>query len=179
LKATRKRAVEKGDETMTRAEEAETGQSLERDRFPVRTLKEQDLEAIVRIDANAMGRRRVEYYRAKVNAALHESRPQVSLVAEGDGMVVGFLMGALHYGEYGRAETSAIIDSLGVHPEYRGKSVGRALMRQFLANVRAVGVENVRTEVGWNQFTLLEFLDRHGFTPGGRLVLELDLNKKP
>ena len=122
--------------------------------------------------------RSVDYYRSKLSAALHESRPQVSLVAEGDGMVVGFLMGALHYGEYGRTETSAIIDSLGVHPEYRGKGVGRALMNQFVANVRAVGVEHVRTEVPWNNFSLVEFLDRHGFAPGGRLVLELDLTKK-
>jgi len=160
---------------MNRVDDAENGRSLERDRFPVRSLKEQDLEAIVRIDAIAMGRRRVDYYRSKMNAALHQSNPQVSLVAEADGMVVGFLLGALHYGEYGRAETSAIIDSFGVHPEYRSKGVGRALMNQFVANIRAVGVEQVRTEVGWNQFELLGFLDRHGFIPGRRLVLELDL----
>ena len=163
---------------MKRVEEAETGRSLERDRYPVRNLKEQDLEPIVRIDAIAVGRKRVDYFRTKLNAAIRDSHPQVSLVAEADGMVVGFLLGALHYGEYGRTETSAIIDSLGVHPEFRGKGVGRALMNQFVANVRAVGVETVRTEVAWNTFSLLEFLDRHGFVPGRRLVLELDLAKK-
>ncbi len=150
--------------------------SLESDAIPVRNLVEADLEAIVRIDAKAMGRRRVEYYRDKLAAALRDSRIHVSLAAEADGMVVGFLMGDLHYGEFGRAEPSVIIDSVGVHPDYAKRGVGRALMRQFVANVRALGAEQVRTEVAWNDVALLGFLDRCGFVPGRRLVLELDVD---
>ncbi len=156
-----------------------TNVNLEREPVDVRVLRVSDLEGIVRIDAIAMGRRRIEYYRDKLRAALENSHMRVSLVAEADGMVIGFLMASLHYGEFGRLETCAIVDSIGVHPEYRHRSVGRALMRQFLANVRALGVEQVRTEVAWNDFALLGFLDRHGFTPGRRLVLELDLARSP
>ena len=152
--------------------------SLESDAIPVRNLAEADLEAIVRIDAKAMGRRRVEYYRDKVAAVLRDSRIHVSLVAELDGMVVGFLMGELHYGEFGRAEPSVVIDSVGVHADYHKRGVGQALMRQFVANVRALGAEQVRTEVAWNDFPLLAFLDRCGFVPGRRLVLELDVDSK-
>lgn len=152
--------------------------SLESDAIPVRNLTEADLEAIVRIDAKAMGRRRVEYYRDKVAAVLRDSRIHVSLVAEQDGMVVGFLMGDLHYGEFGRAEPSVIIDSVGVHPDYAKRGVGRALMRQFVANVRALGAEQVRTEVAWNDVGLLGFLDRCGFAPARRLVLELDVAER-
>lgn len=152
--------------------------SLESDAVPVRNLSEADLEAVVRIDAKAMGRRRVEYYRDKVAAALRDSRIHVSLAAELDGMVVGFLMGDLHYGEFGRAEPSAIIDSVGVHPDYAKRGVARALLRQFVANVRALGGEHVRTEVAWNDHGLMGFFDRCGFVPGRRLVLELDIRDR-
>jgi len=149
---------------------------LDTDDVLVRTLEEKDLEAIVRIDAAAVGRRRLEYYQDRVRAALGDSRIHTSLVAELDGAVVGFLMSTNYYGEFGRPEPTAVIDSLGVVPELRGRHVGEALMRQFLMNARALRVEHVRTEVSWNDFDLLRFFDRSGFTPSSRLVLERELN---
>src|SRR5262249_5451064 len=114
-----------------------------------RSLEERDLDAIVRIDASATGRPRREYYRDKVEQSLTGSRLRTSLVAELDGLVVGFLMANTYYGEFGQPEPTVVIDSLGVHHDFRGKHVGAALMRQFLMNARALGVSRLRTEVGW------------------------------
>lgn len=161
---------------MERRSERELGPGrLDTDDVLVRTLNEKDLESIVGIDAAAMGRRRHEYYRDKVTAALRDSRMRMSLVAELDGVVVGFLMAQLHYGEFGRPEPTAVLDSIGVHPEWREHHVGKALMRQFAMNAKALGVEVVRTEVSWDDFSLLAFLRREGFAPGQRLVLERKL----
>lgn len=158
---------------MERRNERELGPGrLDTDDVLVRTLNEKDLEPIVGIDAAAMGRRRHEYYRDKVTSALRDSRMRMSLVAELDGVVVGFLMAQLHYGEFGRPEPTAVLDSIGVHPEWRDHHVGKALMRQFAMNAKALGVEVVRTEVSWDDFALLAFLRREGFAPGHRLVLE-------
>ena len=148
---------------------------LATDEVVVRSLEERDLDAIVRIDTSATGRPRREYYKDKVRASLGASRLRTSLVAEVDGMVVGFLMATTYYGEFGQPEPTAVIDSLGVHRDFRGKSVGAAMMRQFLMNARALGVAKLRTEVGWNEVELIRFFDRHGFKHGGRMVLESDL----
>jgi len=146
--------------------------SLPTDAVTVRNLREGDLDPIVRIDAVAMGHPRRDFYKDRLRAALEESRIHLSLVAELDGMVAGFLMATLYYGELGRPEPTAVIDALGVHPEMRGRHVGEALMRQFLMNTGALGVEGIRTEVPWNDTTLVAFFDRHGFAPSGRIVLE-------
>jgi hypothetical protein len=35
-------------------------------------------------------------------------------------------LGRLYYGEFGLPEPVAIVDSIGVHPELKGRHVGRA-----------------------------------------------------
>lgn len=149
---------------------------LETDDVIVRTLEERDLESIVRIDAAAVGRRRLEYYQDRVKAALGDSRIHTSLVAELEGAVVGFLMSTNYYGEFGQPEPTAVIDSLGVLPERRGHHVGEALMRQFVMNAQALRVERVRTEVAWNDLDLLRFFDKSGFAPSSQIVLERKLS---
>ncbi len=148
---------------------------LETDRIPVRRLASEDLDAVVRIDAAATGIQRREFYRAKLARALEDSSVQLSLVAELDGMPVGFLIVTFYYGEFGQPETIAVIEAFGVHPEYRGRHVARALMRQLEMNLGALGVETVRTEVGWDQLELLGFLAHFGYQPAPRFCLQKKL----
>jgi len=157
-----------------KAPETDDG-TLPTDAIAVRTLEQRDLPAIVRIDAASMGRRREEYYAAKVKATLGEGRLRTSLVAEVDGNVVGFVLAKVFYGEFGQAEPVAVVDSIGVLPSHRGQHVGAALFRQLLMNLRALDVERVQTEVDWKQFDLLRFLASHDFRPAPRLCLQLDL----
>ena len=65
---------------------------LARDRIPVRAIKESDLSALIAIDRRTTGRDRSGYFEEKLEEALHESDVRVSLVAEQDGAVVGFIM---------------------------------------------------------------------------------------
>lgn len=141
----------------------------------VRTLREEDLPAIVDIDASLMGRPRREYFRDKVHSALRDSRIHLSFVAELDGRLAGFLMSRLHYGEFGQAEPVVVLDSIGVHRDFRHRQVGRTLMIEFLRHARILHIDRVRTEVAWNELELLRFLDRFGFGPSSRLVLERPL----
>ena len=76
---------------------------------------------------------------------------------------VGFIMARVDLGEFGRVETTAVIDTIGVDPDYQNKGVGRALVSQFLANLGTLRVEKVRTEVDWQDHDLLAYLDRNGF----------------
>ena len=140
----------------------------------VRELRAGDLEAIVRIDAGTVGRRRPEYYQRKLAEAMRESGIKISLAAETEGMFAGFLLGRLHYGEFGLPEPIAIVDSIGVHPELKGRHVGRALFEQLETNLRAIGIETIQTQVEWNHFELLGFLKTLDFRP----VPTLSLQKK-
>ena len=141
----------------------------------IRQLDEADLGAIVAIDASVMKRSRVEYFRDKIHAALRESRIHLSLIAELDGNVVGFLMARIHYGEFGRPEPTAVFDSIGVHADFQGRRVGSTLMAEFVRHAKLLDIERVRTEVAWNDVALIRFLDHVGFGPSNRLVLEKPL----
>ena len=146
-------------------------QALSRDRIPIRSLSEDDLTAIVRIDRKLTGRDRHDYFQAKLREVMSETGVRVSLVAEIDGQPVGFIMARADYGEFGRAESAAVIDTLGVLPDFARSGVGSALLSQLLVNLHALQVERVRTSVVWNDFSLLEFLSRSGFAPGQQIAL--------
>lgn len=150
-------------------------EALSRDRIPVRSLTAGDFDAVVRIDRHETGQDRSAYYRRKFDEALGDSGVRVSVIAEQDGAVAGFLMARVDFGEFGRAATAAVIDTIGVDPAVSGKHVGRALVSQLLANLTTLRVEAVRTEVEWNRFDLLRFLDRCGFRPSQQLSLSRPL----
>jgi ribosomal protein S18 acetylase RimI-like enzyme len=145
---------------------------LARDRIPVRSLAESDLHALVAIDRRITGRDRAEYFKRMLIDALTESDVRVSLVAELDSVPVGFIMARVDLGEFGRVETTAVIDTIGVDPDYRNRGVGRALVSQLLVNLGTLRVEKVRTEVDWHDRDLLAYLDRSGFLPSQQLCFE-------
>jgi ribosomal protein S18 acetylase RimI-like enzyme len=146
-----------------------------RDLVLVRNLRTGDLDAIVGIDAAAVGRRREAFLALKVKQAFADTGIAASLVAEVDDHVVGFLLARVYYGEFGVLEPEAVIDVVGVHPDYRGRYVAAALLDQLRTNLLGLGIPTVRTEVQWTRTELLQFFQHEGFTLAPRLSLELDL----
>lgn len=139
----------------------------------VRPLRPQDLAAVVAIDAKVAGRSRARYYEEHhALGAGSGAQINASLVAEVDGVVVGFLMGTLSFGDFCIPDTAAVVDTLGVDPDCQDRGVGGALFEQFRANMRAAGVERIYTLVDWADFGLLKFFGKMGFGPSQRLSLE-------
>ena len=145
---------------------------LARDRIPIRTIRDQDLAAMIAIDREITGRERAAYLSAKFSETLEQSDLRVSLVAELDGRVAGFVTARVSLGEFGRADPSAELDTLGVSPEYRSRGVGRALVSQLLVNLASLRVERVLTEVDWNDHDLLAFFGHCGFAPSRTLAFD-------
>ena len=145
---------------------------LARDKIPVRAMKESDLLAIVAIDRRITGRNRSDYFKERLAEALFESGVRVSLLAERDGLPVGFIMARVDLGEFGRFEPTAVLDTLGVDPDFRGLGVGRALLSQLLVNLGTLRIERVRTEIDWRDRELLGFLDHCGFLPSQELCFD-------
>lgn len=141
----------------------------------VRNLRPRDLEAVIALDSRITGRRREEYFRGKLDQALKETGIQVSLAAEADGAFAGFLLSRVFYGEFGEMEAAAVLDTIGVHPAFRGRGVGRALLAQLRTNLLGLGIARLHTEVPWDNQDLVSFFHREGFVPAPRICLDLDL----
>jgi len=151
--------------------------SLETDHIVIRTLKADDLDWIVNIDAQHFQRHRREYYRVKIAEGEHDTGLRISLAATIKGEPAGFLMGRLYYGEFGQPEPIAILDSLGVATAFSGQKVAYALMRQLQTNLAGLGIERVQTQVEWDQVDLIKFFQRSGFRPASRLCLEMPVQR--
>ncbi|HMO48390.1 MAG TPA: GNAT family N-acetyltransferase [Rubrivivax sp.] len=149
--------------------EANDHERLARDRADVRSMTPDDLDAIVRIDHTITGRDRREYMAARLAEAMDDTSVRVSLSARCDGTVVGSLMARADLGDFGRPEPVAVLDTIGVDPDYARRGVGRALVSQLFANLGALRVERVETIVPLRDLRLLGFLDALGFEPGERL----------
>ena len=140
-----------------------------RDAVEIDVLQDADLEGVARIDRRHTGRDRRGYLCRALREALADSALRVSLVARVDGGVAGFLMARMDYGDFGRVEPSAAIDTVGVDPLRARQGVGRALLSQLLLNLRALGAERVETAVAPGNLALLGYFHDAGFRPSERL----------
>jgi GNAT superfamily N-acetyltransferase len=147
------------------------------DAIVVRCLATSDLPAVVAIDALVTGRRREEFLALKLTHALSDTGIVMSLGAACDGRLIGFMLARVYYGEFGVMEPAAVMDVLGIHPDFQRRGVGAALIDQLRTNLLGLGIRTLRTEVGWTDLDLLAFFQHEGFTPAPRLCLELDLGK--
>jgi GNAT superfamily N-acetyltransferase len=138
----------------------------------VRPLEASDLDAIVVIDEKLSGHTRKDYWRRRLEIA-NLRPPWMSVVAETDGRLVGFLFGWVGESEFGIARPTGWVDLIGVDPAYRGRGVARALLDRFVESGRELrALERVATLVDLGQGDVREFFLRRGFQPGRMVQLE-------
>jgi ribosomal protein S18 acetylase RimI-like enzyme len=151
-------------------------EALARDRADVRLLARDDLPAILAIDRRVTRRDREGYLTEVLHEALADSAVRVSLVARREGVTAGFLMAKTDYGDFGRTEPVAVIDTLGVDPEFTGRGIGTAMLSQLFLNLHALRVEHVETVIARANTELLQFFYRAGFAPSERLEFVKDFS---
>jgi GNAT superfamily N-acetyltransferase len=151
--------------------------NLETEPIVVRRLRPADLSPVIALDAKILGRRREEFYKLKLKSALAETGIEVSLAAELDGAFAGFLLAKVYYGEFGMTEPAAVLDAMGVHPDFKGRGVGAALIDQLRTNLLGLGIPKLQTEVSWRNPEMLSFFHHEGFEPAARFCLDLNLEK--
>jgi GNAT superfamily N-acetyltransferase len=138
----------------------------------VRPLEPSDIDAIVGIDEKLSGQTRKDYWRRRLEIASLRP-PWMSVVAETDGRLAGFLFGWVGESEFGIAPPTGWVDLVGVDPAYRGRGVARALLDRFVESgreLRALG--RVATLIDLGQVDVREFFLRQGFEPGRMVQLE-------
>ncbi len=148
-------------------------ESLARTEFDIRSLRAEDMNDICRIDKRLTGLDRSDYLAQKMDEVINQSGIRVSLVAERDGFVVGFVMARMDYGEYGKTASFAVIDTIGIAPGNAG--AGSALLEQLFDNLGSLRLEAVRTIVAWDDGEMIHFLSKAGFEPAPQLALRCTL----
>ncbi|VVB91211.1 putative N-acetyltransferase [uncultured archaeon] len=83
------------------------------------------------------------------------------IVAEVNGIIVGFVVGFLASQMTGR------IFSLAVHPAYQNRRLGSALLNAVIEVFRGVGVSEVILEARLSNVKAMKFYERHGFKKTG------------
>jgi len=142
--------------------------------FKIRTLKKDDLDAIIKIDEKVLGENRRNYWERKLELMNNRSS-QISLVVEVEENVVGFILGDISGWEFGVSETIGWIDTIGVDPAYQKRGLATALAHELINNLKALGVKTIYTLVSWKDWDLLQFFHAMGFTRGDMINLELKI----
>ncbi len=142
----------------------------------IRLLEVADFDAVVRIDEKILNVSRREYFRVKFETCVQSAdHLPISLVAEEDGKVVGFVLGVLFIGEYGISRDTATLDTIAVDPAHQRKGIGKQLINEFLEHLRALGVRKASTLVDSNDPKMTRFFTENLFSPSKIINLERSL----
>lgn len=145
---------------------------MSRSAINVRPVEMADLDAIVRVDEKLSGQTRKDYWQQRLEIAVLRP-PWMSLVAETDGRLVGFLFGWVGESEFGVARRTGWVDLIGVAPPYRGRGVAHALLRRFVDSGRDLrAIERIGTLIDLGQAEVREFFTREGFHHGPMIHME-------
>jgi GNAT superfamily N-acetyltransferase len=139
----------------------------------IRPVEMSDLDAIVGIDEKLTGQTRKDYWQTRLEIAGLRP-PWMSLVAETDGRLVGFLFGWVGESEFGIAGGTGWIDLIGLDPRYRGLGIARALVDRFVASGRELrAIQKVATLVDLTQTDVRDFFLRLGMRHGPMVHMEM------
>ena len=130
--------------------------------FTIREARPEELEAIIRfwegIDRHTGLPDRVEYLQV-----FHAFAPDLLLVAEADGQIVGTVIGSW---DGWRAQ----IARLATHRDWRRRGIARALVQEVERRLRARGAKRVYALVDKRSPPAIPFWESYGYTPNENIV---------
>ena len=83
------------------------------------------------------------------------------IVAEVNGIVIGYVVGFMAEGRIGR------IFSLAVHPAYQSRGIGGALLKEIIGVFSRINASGVILEVRLGNTRARRFYEKHGFCQTG------------
>ncbi|MDE2376074.1 GNAT family N-acetyltransferase [Bradyrhizobium sp.] len=137
-----------------------------------RRLRPADLEQVIAIDSHHFGQPRRGFFEKRLAQAKQHPEDYVQVGIDRNGVLVGFAFACILRGEFGREQTTATLDAVGVVVSNREQGVGHALMDGLAGALRRQGVKSLQSQAGWANHGLLRFFDASGFGLAPRLVLE-------
>lgn len=145
----------------------------------VRRLAREDLDAVVALDAETIGRTRRAYFERRLAAALRQPELHVQFAAEEGGALRGHALGRVLEGEFGRTRPGLRLEVIGVARAARGRGIGGALHAALEQEARKRAIAELRTGATWRDHAMLGFLDRLGYALAPALVLQCAVHASP
>jgi GNAT superfamily N-acetyltransferase len=148
----------------------------------IRPLSLENIKDIERIEKRIEGKlgvineERMEYLKEATRYNIERSDPMMSLGAELDGNIVGFIIGEIRIWEFGIGEKTGWIRILGVDPDFQRRGIGRKLGEALLEHFERRGIKRVRTMAEWYTGDLISFFRTLGFNMLNMIPLEKELN---
>lgn len=148
----------------------------------IRPLTLENIKDIVRIEERIEGRlgiineERMEYLKEATRYNIERSDPMMSLGAELDEKIVGFIIGEIRIWEFGIGEKTGWIRILGVDPDLQGRGIGKKLGESLLEHFKRRGIKRVRTMADWYTGDLISYFKSLGFNMLNMIPLEKELS---
>jgi len=148
----------------------------------IRPLSLDNIKDIVRIEKRIEGKlgiineERIEYLKEATRYNIERSDPMMSLGAELDEKIIGFIIGEIRIWEFGIGEKTGWIRILGVDPDFQRRGIGRKLGEALLEHFERRGIKRVRTMAEWYTGDLISFFKSLGFNMLNMIPLEKELN---
>jgi len=141
----------------------------------LRGLDAGDLERVIEIDRTPGGRTRRRFFEKRFAAAAAHPEEFVHVGVMRGGALRGFAFTRLLRGEFGREHVTAVLDAIGVEPVSRETGIGRTLLHELIARLRAVGARTLHSQAEWSDPELTHFFAATGFKLAPRVALERSL----
>ena len=138
----------------------------------LRPAQESDLETVITLDRSHSGQSRRGFFEKRWRAMAHEPHAFISLIAEQENEMLGFLLAHILDGEFGASERVVVLDAVGVANDRRGQGIGSHLMQGLVDEARERGGRELRTQARWDQRGLLGFFAKAGLHLAPSVVLE-------
>jgi GNAT superfamily N-acetyltransferase len=148
----------------------------------IRPLSLDNIKDIVRIEKRIeeklgiINEERMEYLKEATRYNIERSDPMMSLGAELDENIVGFIIGEIKIWEFGIGEKTGWIRILGVDPDFQRHGIGRKLGEALLEHFERRGIKRVRTMAEWYTGDLISFFKSLGFNMLNMIPLEKEFN---
>jgi len=125
----------------------------------IRELRAEDLKAVLSIQYKCFK----DPYPIGLLKRLHVMHPDGFLVADVGGIVVGYLIGVVRWGNIGH------ILAIGVDPAFRRQRIGTMLINSIITIFREKGVKTVRLEARKSNVGAQLFYKKLGFLERGEM----------
>jgi len=122
----------------------------------IREFDKEDLDSVLDIEEKCFPKE--QRYSVEVFIEYHKRDPELFLVAELDGKIVGYVIGA-------QIEDWGHIVSLAVHPDYRRRGIGESLLKNIEERLIKRRVKLLLLEVAVSNKPAINLYLKHGYQP--------------
>jgi ribosomal protein S18 acetylase RimI-like enzyme len=136
--------------------------NTEETKVNIRRMERNDIHEVLALNRIIQGSSRDVISYEDLASANPGTPPDLSLVAEVDGKIIGFSINRSMYLMVPLTEV-CIIHAIFIHPDYQGRGIGRKLIQAVLYNCQIEDISTVRALIPEGNKELQDLFERQGF----------------